>query len=78
MSNDREEELKRLDQELFTITPEDLADYSETPAEELAFPQTDPGKKREDKWLIALMIIASALTIGIISVLIYWLEAFLT
>ncbi len=34
-------------------------------------------KAREDKWLIALMIIASFLCLGIIGVLIYWMEAFL-
>lgn len=34
-------------------------------------------QKREDKWLIILMAIASFLCLGIIGVLIYWLEAFL-
>ncbi len=34
-------------------------------------------KAREDKWLIALMIIASFLSLGIIGVFIYWMEAFL-
>ena len=34
-------------------------------------------QKREDKWVIALMIVASFLCIGIIGVLIYWMEAFL-
>ena len=34
-------------------------------------------KKREDRWLIILMAIASFLCMGIIGVLIYWMEAFL-
>lgn len=34
-------------------------------------------KKQEDKWQIALMIAASFLCLGIIAVLIYWMEAFL-
>lgn len=33
--------------------------------------------RKEDKWLIALMGVASALCLGIIGVLIYWLVAFL-
>lgn len=33
--------------------------------------------KKEDKWLIALMGVASALCLGIIAVLVYWLVAFL-
>lgn len=34
-------------------------------------------QKREDRWLIILMAIASFLCMGIIGVLIYWMEAFL-
>lgn len=34
-------------------------------------------QKREDRWLIVLMAIASFLCMGIIGVLIYWMEAFL-
>lgn len=34
-------------------------------------------QKREDRWLIILMAIASFLCIGIIGVLIYWMEVFL-
>ena len=34
-------------------------------------------KKREDRYLITLMTIASFLCLGIIGILIYWLEAFL-
>ena len=39
--------------------------------------KTKNGKKQEDKVVIALMIVASFLCLGIIGVLIYWLEAFL-
>lgn len=34
-------------------------------------------KKSEDKWLITLMGVASALCVGIIGVLVYWMEVFL-
>ena len=34
-------------------------------------------KKREDRYLVILMAIASFLCLGIIGVLIYWLEVFL-
>ena len=34
-------------------------------------------QKREDRWLIVLMAIACFLCVGIIGILIYWLEAFL-
>ena len=34
-------------------------------------------QKREDRWLIILMAIASFLCMGIIGVLIYWMEVFL-
>ncbi|MBE6933452.1 MAG: hypothetical protein E7462_00120 [Ruminococcaceae bacterium] len=34
-------------------------------------------KKRDDKWVVGLMIAISFLCIGIIGVLIYWLEVFL-
>lgn len=33
-------------------------------------------RKLEDRWLITLMIVASFLCLGIIAVLIYWMEAF--
>lgn len=39
--------------------------------------KTKADQKREDRWLITLMAIASFLCVGIIGVLIYWLEAFL-
>ena len=64
MSKDREEELKRLDEELFT---------EEMITEEPAAPE----KKKEDKFVIVLMFLASGLCLGIIGVLIYWLEVFL-
>lgn len=34
-------------------------------------------EKSEDRWIVALMGVASALCLGIIGVLIYWMEAFL-
>lgn len=39
--------------------------------------KTKADQKREDRWLIVLMAIASFLCVGIIAVLIYWLEVFL-
>ena len=39
--------------------------------------KTKAAQKREDKLVITLMIVASFLCVGIISVLIYWMEAFL-
>ncbi len=39
--------------------------------------KTKTAKKREDKWVIGLMITACFLCVGIIGVLIYWLEVFL-
>lgn len=95
MAKDRDEELKRLEEELLTdipievlptevaaaseaeITDDDLADYQETPQAVFTVPQADPAQKREDKWQIALMITASVLSLGIIGVLVYWLEVFL-
>ena len=68
MANDREQELKRLDEELFT---------EEMIAEEPPIEPVAPEKKKEDKLVIALMLIASGLTMGIIGVLVYWLEVFL-
>ena len=66
-------------EEDLTITPEDLADYPETPI--LAEPQerrkkTAAARRRDDKWLIVLMLIASVLCLSIIGFLIYWLEFF--
>ncbi len=141
MSDDREQELERLEKELLAEEPEDdlLADMPisllendtvledifpaeealspcEEPNEEIApeeelltpdgeenlpeeaeeiAPPAEGGKyegkfmkktkkkptkadqKREDKWLIGLMIAASFLCVGILGVLIYWMEAFL-
>lgn len=37
---------------------------------------TKSHQKREDKWLIGLMIAASFLCVGILGVMIYWMEAF--
>ena len=47
-------------------------DYgNDAPRKEQAAPEEDP---TEDKWLIGLMGVASALCLGIIGVLIYWLN----
>ena len=37
---------------------------------------TKSHQKREDKWLIGLMIAASFLCVGILGVMIYWMEVF--
>ena len=39
--------------------------------------KTKADQKREDRWLIALMAVASFLCLGIIGILVYWLEVFL-
>jgi hypothetical protein len=64
------------------ITPEDLMDYPQEPQEPVKPMKKTPSKKalnakkREDRHLTVLMAIASFLCLGIIGVLIYWLEAF--
>ena len=64
------------------ITPEDLMDYPQEPQEAVDPMKKAPSKKtktaktREDTYLTVLMAIACFLCLGIISVLIYWLEAF--
>lgn len=68
--------------EELTITPEDLADYTETPLEQFAptvkkKSKKAHSKKQEDKSLTILMAIACFLCISIIGVLVYWLEVFL-
>lgn len=72
-----DEDLLNLDFGEPEITPE-------PPLEDVSEPMKQSGKtkkakanKREDKWLITLMSIASFLCLGIIAVLIYWLEVFL-
>ena len=77
------EELSPTDpEESLEITPEDLLDYPEEP-----IPIREPAKKdtrkknkdtdkREDRVLTILMAIASFLCLGIIGILIYWLEIF--
>ena len=78
---DWEEPQEQPQEEDLIITPEDLADYPETPPEQFAPTKKSkkkvPSKKREDKWLIILMAIASFLCVSIITVLVYWLEVFL-
>ena len=56
-------------------------DEPEAPVEKAPMKQTGKNtkkksKKREDKWIVPLMTIASFLCLGIIAVLIYWLEVF--
>lgn len=64
------------------ITPEDLMDYPEEPlpipkpAKRDTHKQIKDAKKQEDRALTILMAIASFLCLGIIGVLIYWLEVF--
>lgn len=106
MTDDRKQELERLEKELLAdiaekddlladIPPELLDDTpgtweerpEETPAvsaEEKKMPaqrskkKTKADKKKEDRVLITLMAIASFLCLGIIAILIYWLEVFFT
>ena len=65
------------------ITPEDLQDYPQESESNGEFMKKAPtkkekiAKKREDRFLTILMAIACFLCLGIIGVLIYWLEAFL-
>lgn len=65
------------------ITPEDLMDYPQEPEsigesmKNTTSKKTKNAKKREDRFLTILMAIASFLCLGIIGVLIYWLEVFL-
>ena len=120
MTNDREQELERLEKELLAgmpaeddllsdipielldttpitwedieqtpvrdpleINPEDLMDYPQEPQETVEpmkkaiSKKAKAAKKQEDRYLTVLMAIASFLCLGIIGVLIYWLEAFL-
>ena len=70
------------DEELLNLNFEEPEITPEPPVEEKAVPmrqakRTKKSKKREDRWLVTLMAIASFLCLGIIAVLIYWLEVFL-
>ena len=70
------------DEELLNLKFEEPETTPEPPVEEEPMKQSvkfnkAKAKKREDKWLITLMAVASFLCLGIISVLIYWLEVFL-
>lgn len=81
------EDTEKLPQEdLMDTNPEEPRYYQEPSAEngermkqtkKKTTKKTKAAQKREDKWLITLMIIASFLCLGIIAVLIYWMEAFL-
>lgn len=67
----------------FEIRPEDLQDYPqepeyrEEPMKKPVSKKAKAAKKREDRFLTILMAVACFLCLGIIGVLIYWLEAFL-
>ena len=69
-------------EESLEITAEDLMDYPEDPqpivppAEKEIPKKVKNAKKREDRVLTTLMAIACFLCLGIIGVLIYWLEVF--
>lgn len=59
-------------------------DYGNKRQNHVAYKEDEMAKKRakrqarkNDKWTIALMAVASVLCLGIIGVLVYWLEAFL-
>ncbi len=70
------------DEELLNLNFDEPEVTPEPPVEERSEPmkqakKTKKSKKREDRWLTILMAIASFLCLGIIAVLIYWLEVFL-
>ena len=69
------------DEELLNLDFDEPEALAEPPVEEVPMKQSgknkkDKAKKREDRWLTTLMAIASFLCLGIIAVLIYWLEVF--
>ena len=69
-----------LSEDELIITEKDLEDYAETPLVIRRTPRkkaVSAQQKREDKWLVTLMAIASILCLGIIGYLVYWLEFFL-
>ena len=76
-----EDEEILLEEELYKI-PEEPEEIPEPPVSngdtmKKSTKKTKAAKKKEDKVVITLMIIASFLCMGIIGVLIYWLEVFL-
>ena len=70
-----DEELLNFDFEGLTIQPEPPVEKVSTPMKRSS--KSNKAKIREDKWLVTLMAIACFLCLGIIAVLIYWLEVFL-
>ena len=61
--------------EEFTFPNEEqIVNSPEVPEEVTPVSQDVPEKKQEDKWVIALMILASVLSLGIIGFLAYWLQ----
>ena len=83
MANDREQELERLEKELLADLQVDFSETeqpeTDTPkeAEKPRLSRAEQAKKRDDKWIVILMIIACVLCLGIIGYLFYWLEVFL-
>lgn len=77
---------EKLPQEEFCAIPEE-PEYDPEPvvnngetmkqAEKKTTKKAKAAQKREDKWVIGLMITACFLCVGIIGILIYWLEVFL-
>ena len=70
------------DEELLNLNFDEPEAITEPPVEDVPMKQSgknkkEKAKKREDRWLTTLMAIASFLCLGIIAVLIYWLEVFL-
>ncbi len=70
-----DEDLLNLNFEEPELTPEPPVEEDPVPMKQAKKKKIN--KKREDRWLITLMAIASFLCLGIIAVLIYWLEFFL-
>jgi len=58
---------------------EEVTESEAAPADltELSARRAEVAAQRDNKTIMSLMILASVLCLGIISVLIYWLEAFL-
>ncbi len=57
--------------------PHIYRNYSNAYGAEAPESQTNRQKERDDKTIIGLMITASALCLGILGVLVYWMEAFI-
>ena len=60
-----------------SLESEDYEDESMKDSKKKAPKNSKDAQKREDRWLIVLMAIASFLCVGIIGILVYWSEVFL-